>query len=94
MRVVFAPRALRDLQSIGDHIGNENPRQASRFVTELRDACSSLAEASDRYPMMEGFAGTRRMPFGNYLIFYQVEADQVRILRVVHAARDWTDLLD
>jgi plasmid stabilization system protein ParE len=29
-----------------------------------------------------------------YLILYRVEAQQVRILRVLHAARDWTRFFD
>ena len=34
--------------------------------------------------------GIRLMPHGNYLIFYSVHDDAVRIERVMHGARDIT----
>lgn len=33
------------------------------------------------------------MPIGNYLILYGVSNDAVRIVRVIHSARDLDDLI-
>ena len=45
-----------------------------------------------RYALLERPKGYRRMPFGNYLVLYQVTASDVRIVRVIHAARDMNEL--
>ena len=43
MRIVFSPGSERDLEGIADHIAQDNPRRALRFVQELRDATQALA---------------------------------------------------
>ena len=37
--------------------------------------------------------GIRRRVFGNYLIFYLVEADTVHIVHILHGAQDYEALL-
>ena len=88
MRVVFAPAALRDLQAIGDYIAVENRSRARTFVAELRAACTSLSSEAQRYAPQPQWPDIRRMPVGNYLVLYQALEDAVRIVRVVHSARD------
>ncbi|QYO76446.1 type II toxin-antitoxin system RelE/ParE family toxin [Devosia salina] len=92
MRVVFSPKALRDLCAIGDFIGLENASRAATFVAELELACRSLSSESMRYALLEKPKGYRRMPIGNYLVLYQVTASDVRVVRVIHAARDMNEL--
>jgi plasmid stabilization system protein ParE len=36
--------------------------------------------------------GMRRLSYRNYLIFYRADDYDVIILRVIHGARDWTEL--
>ena len=38
--------------------------------------------------------GIRRRVFGPYLIFYRTENSEVKILRVIHGARDYLRILD
>ena len=89
--VRYAPAALRDLEQVGDFIGRDNPGRARTFVAELRAACRSLGDTSLRYPLMPGSKDMRRMPVGNYLVFYKVSAGTIDILRVLHSARDIED---
>ena len=37
--------------------------------------------------------GIRRRPFGDYLIFYRINKDQVEILHILHGARDYEAIL-
>jgi toxin ParE1/3/4 len=92
MQVTFSPRALRDLRAIGDYIAIDSPERSGTFVAEVRVACESLATESNRYALLERPKGYRRMPVGSYLVFYQTTGDFVRIVRVVHSARDSRDL--
>ncbi|WP_092425458.1 type II toxin-antitoxin system RelE/ParE family toxin [Devosia crocina] len=52
MRVVFSPRALRDLRDIGDFIALDNLRRAETFIFELEAACRSLSTDSVRYALL------------------------------------------
>lgn len=46
-----------------------------------------------RHPDLAGMRKWRVKAFDNHLIFYQPRPDGVSIVRVLHAARDWWDLL-
>jgi toxin ParE1/3/4 len=38
-------------------------------------------------------SGVRRVPHGDYLIFYRVTADTVEILHILHGARDYEPIM-
>ena len=90
MNVQFTPQSLRDMRAIADYIAADNPKRSLTFIADLRVACEALATTSDRYPLF-GSRGYRRMPIGNYLIFYHRVQTTIRIVRVVHSARDLRD---
>jgi plasmid stabilization system protein ParE len=94
-KVIFTRRAKSNLRSIGDWIARDNPPRAVTFVGELRDACTGLLDFPSAYPVVAGLAGepVRKRVFGAYLILYEIEGDDVRILAIVHGARDPDTLL-
>ena len=96
MIVVFAGRALADLEEIGDRIALDNPARAASFVVELTDRCLALPPHPDRFPEVSRIGGraVRKMTHGDYLLFYAVLGETVAILRVVHGSRDWAALID
>ncbi len=91
MRVIITPRALSDLEAIGDYIAAENPDRAVSFVGELRTRCLTLADNPDRFPLAERLAakGVRKLSHGSYLIFYRVYPDRITVARILHAATDY-----
>lgn len=92
MRVVFTSKARSDLREIAVWISDDSVSQAEAFVQRLTTKALSLDTQSLRYPLV-GHGDLRRMPYRAYLIFYRV-TDQVEVVRVGHAARDWASLLD
>ena len=92
MQVSFTLEAIDDLRSIGDFIASDNKKRARSFVADLRSACRSLSREAERYPLLDQWPGVRRMPVANYLIFYRIENEAVQVLRVIHSARDLTEL--
>jgi toxin ParE1/3/4 len=89
MRLAFSPAALADLESIGDFIRDESPAAALRFLAELRARCARLLDAPHGgKPRPDLGEGLRSVPFGRYVIFYDVEPGLVIIQRVLHSARD------
>ena len=95
MRVIFAVSALDDLDEIASWIAQESPRRAVSFIAELHAACRGLARHPRRFQIVSRYTGRemRRRVHGAYLIFYEVDASEVRIVRVLHGARDYEPLL-
>jgi toxin ParE1/3/4 len=95
MRVEITDRAAADLRMIGLWIARDNRPRSLTFIRELRQRCKAIGGRPRAYPLLQGFeaGGIRRCNHRAYLIFYRVETDRVRILHVMHGARDWAAIL-
>ena len=95
MIVVITDEARADLDRIGDYIALDNPRRSVTFVRELLGRCRALADMPHAYPLVPRHRdkGVRRIPHGNYLIFYVVGPEQVDILHILHGAQDYEPIL-
>ena len=85
-RLVVTPRAHRDLKRIGDHIAADSPRAAERFISALRADLDKLVP----FPFMAQAVGShprfRRLPYGAYLVFYEVTDSEILIRTIEHSA--------
>jgi plasmid stabilization system protein ParE len=66
---------------------SQNPLVATRFLSELFKACEELKVFPQRFAAYSFARRWRMMPFGNYLVFFTVAGDEVRVGHVRHAAR-------
>jgi addiction module RelE/StbE family toxin len=95
VKLVFTDEAKADLVQIGDWIAKDNPLRAVTFVDELEECCRQLTSMPKAYqlvPRLEAL-GVRRVPHGDYLIFYRVIDDTVEVIHVLHGARDYEAIL-
>jgi len=83
-----------DLPGIYAHIAYDNPAAAERVLDAVAETFAHIAaqpESGVLYPTRNPQMKTVRMlpvnGFNNYLVFYRIEADAVRVLYVVHGAR-------
>ena len=88
-RVVVQPRAQADLDEIWTYVAERNRPAADSLSDRIVEKCEMLG----RQPMIGESAGhispaLRRVVEGNYVIYYEIEADVVYIRRVLHGARD------
>ena len=89
LRIVLSPLAASDMESIGDYIAKDSPKRAQTFVAELRAVCAKIANEPLAFRHRpELGADIRSYAHGNYVIFFQTGARQVRIVRVLHGAMD------
>ncbi|MDR0275203.1 MAG: type II toxin-antitoxin system RelE/ParE family toxin [Burkholderiaceae bacterium] len=89
MRLRFSPLAEHDLESIGDYIAADSPVRAVSFVLELREQCQRIARNPWGYRARPELGeGLRSCAWGNYVIFFEAETDEVAIVRILHGARD------
>jgi addiction module RelE/StbE family toxin len=87
--VEWTRAARADLLAIIDYISDDNPDAAQRFKDDIESRVAQLPA----FPLMyrQGrLAGTREMVVrGNYVVVYAEGAALIRVLRVLHAARQW-----
>ncbi len=89
MKLCWTAEAIADRIDIYDFIEADNPVAA----LALDELFSNAAERLELHPMI-GRAGrvdrTRELVVHeNYILVYDIAEDGVRILRVLHAARQW-----
>jgi toxin ParE1/3/4 len=95
MQCLFSPLAEADLEEIGDYIARDNPTRTITFIQEIRELCHNITAVPEGYPLRSELGENIRMaPFRRYLIFYTAGIESVRIERILHGARDISNLLD
>ena len=98
---LFTPQAWQDALEIVEYIGTDNPEAASRFVPALEATCTQLVAlprlGSVRNVGHKDLKGVRIVPvtgFEHYLIFYTTTGKNLKVLRVLHAARDFPTIFN
>lgn len=88
-KVIFAPQAGRDLESLVRYIARQaSPEIAERFGLQLVDKALSLATFPERGRIVpEVGAPFREIIFRSYRIVYRMGDDLVEVVRFWHAAR-------
>ena len=93
----FSPKAERDLEEHTDFIAADDPDEAKRvrhlilntadFLTQHPDLGRRIRKAAPRHAQIRWLPVPK---LRNYLIFYQPFEETVMVVRVLHAAQDWT----
>ena len=102
--VVYAPPAQADLGEIGDYFFESSDTLPDRFVDAVENTVEFLARVSEtsqigtRYesddPACQNIRICRVKGFTKDLIFYRIENSTLKILRVLHAARDYRNIME
>ena len=89
MELYWTPEAIEDREVIYDHIEALNPVAALALDELFEEKAGRLTD----HPYMARAGrvpGTRELvAHQNYIIVYDVTDRMIRILRVLHAARQW-----
>ena len=90
MRVRWSRPAIIGLRSVREYIAQDSPARAASMVSRLRAAALGL-EQFPRRGRVGNIVGTRELVFTRtpYVLVYQIDADEVVILRVRHGAQRW-----
>lgn len=90
-RVIFHPRAVRELNELHDYIAEQgSPRRARDFVGRIRDHCLGFATFPERGTVRDDIMpGVRVSGFRRRVsIVFSVEADAVWILGIFYGGRN------
>jgi toxin ParE1/3/4 len=94
MKLRISVAAEGDMEQTVGYIAAENPAAARKWLVEMRRRFDGLAEVPGMgAPRPEVRPGLRMHPVGRYLILYVHDDETLEIVRVLHAARRWEDLI-
>ncbi|ODT07008.1 MAG: plasmid stabilization protein [Mesorhizobium sp. SCN 65-20] len=88
----LTPRAMADIEAIGDHLSQVNPSAAMRLMQRMAARWELLAtqpfSGAQRTDLL---AELRHIVVGEYVTFYRVDGRDILILRVLHGRREISD---
>ncbi|MCL2658884.1 MAG: type II toxin-antitoxin system RelE/ParE family toxin [Betaproteobacteria bacterium] len=94
MHLFWTPEAIQDREDIYDYIEADNPT-AALDLDELFEEKAALLVNHPNLGRSGRASGTRELvAHRNYLLIYDQTGDLVRVLNVVHAARQWPPVLE
>jgi len=89
VEIIWAPRALDDLEALIEYISSHAPVTARRFAQKLINRVEILMSHPHLGSLVpEDESETyRELIHGNYRLIYRVDGERVLIVAVHHAAR-------
>ena len=95
VRIVRTRQAREDVLEIWDYVAAIDVDAADTLIRRLDEVIRHLSTQPEIGSKQDKYRdGLRCLPAGNYLIFYDIIPDAIRILRILHGARRWEDLLN
>ncbi|WP_330219670.1 type II toxin-antitoxin system RelE/ParE family toxin [Pseudomonas sp. Leaf127] len=89
MKLFWTLEAVQDREAIYDYIESNNPTAALALDELFAMAAERLIDHPDK-GRAGRVTGTREwVAQQNYILIYDVTGEQVRVLRILHAARQW-----
>ncbi len=95
MRIVWSLFAIEDREAIFAYIEADSSRAAARIDDGI-EAQVELLATSPEVGRPGRVSGTRELVIQRtpYVAAYRVEAESIRVLRVLHGAQQWPDELE
>lgn len=90
-KIIWAPAALKDIDSIACYIERDSVDQASLFVTriiEMTDQLEFFPESGRVIPEIKN-KNCRELIYGAYRVMYRIVKNEIWITGVTHTSRDW-----
>ena len=94
IKIRWSREAQGDFATIDDYYHKLNPGYAARVAAQAAKAARFIAENPDAGRRIS--ARTRKWRVGRtpYLLFYRIDGQVLRVVRIIHAARDWQDQIE
>jgi toxin ParE1/3/4 len=88
MNVVYAPRALRDLQGIAGYLEDRSSSGAKAVLAAIQASIDSLSHFPEIGRLIDN-AGHRRLPVLRrpYVVYYRIAGDELFVLHIRHTSR-------
>ncbi len=90
-RFGFSPAAIKDIDAIWEYTADTwNEKQANAYVSNIRDACHSLAEGRSRGRSIDAvrFGYWKLAVCSHFLVYRRIDGDVIDVVRVLHNRMD------
>ena len=90
-KIIWAPSALSDIESIAEYIARDSVDQAALFMTriiEMTDRLERFPQSGRIIPEIND-EYCREIVYGSYRIMYRMIREEIWITGVIHGARNW-----
>ena len=89
-RVSWSPRALQDLEAIGDYIASDSPAYATAVVKRIVSLTRTLSNFPNSGRMVPEFENSniRELLAYSYRIIYTLSHQDVMIAAIIHGKRN------
>ena len=90
-KIIWAPSALNDIESIAEYIARDSVDQAALFMTriiEMTDRLERFPQSGRIIPEIND-EYCREIVYGSYRIMYRMTREEIWITGVIHGARNW-----
>ena len=90
-KIIWAPSALEDIESIAEYIDRDSVDQAALFVSriiEMTDQLQTFPRSGRVIPEIKN-EDCRELIYGAYRIMYRIVKHEIWITGVVHGSRNW-----
>ena len=91
VKIVWAPSALEDIESIAKYIKRDSVDRASLFaarIIEMTDRLEKFPKSGRVIPEIND-KNCRELIYGAYRIMYRILKHEIWITGVTHSARNW-----
>ena len=88
MKLSFSPTSARQIKDIYAYIARENPRAARDVINRILEVAEFVAAhpGAGHATIVRGVRAIPANPYP-YVVYFRRTGDEVRLLRVLHAAR-------
>ena len=88
-RVVWSKKALKGFEAQIAYVARDDKRSATLVANRLETAVNALRKAaSGRFGRVAG-TYEKSVQKTSFIIAFELTETEIRILRVIHSARDW-----
>lgn len=94
MIVRFTDDAEADFADIGEYIARDDVPTAKQFLADLKAFIQRVASAPKTYRVRSEWSGeVRAARFGAYLVIFELDTEDLIVLRIVNGRRNIARLL-
>lgn len=94
--VDISPAARHDLADIWEYISRDNEDAATSLLQSIYRQCVALAAMPGLGKALNADLGEglRSYPVGRYVIYFRMCKSKLELVRVIHSARDLTEMFE
>jgi plasmid stabilization system protein ParE len=85
---LISPEARDDIDDAHEWYEAQSTGRGDAFLVELTEMISQLRDTPEMYGRVRGEVRAALLPTSQFIVYYRIEPDRIRVLAVQHASAD------